>query len=584
MTHRRCRRPPLVLVVLLVLVTTLAACTGVPTSSAPQIVKTLPIGGGVPQNPITPVPGMSPYALVNSFLDANALGDGKHASARTFLTAAARNSWNDSTATVVQTTDVGGYVPGKPIVVRGRELGSIDARGVYTPTLQGSSAPLVQFLFDVAKTPDGQYRIGKLHNGVVVNENQFLTQYSQQSLYYFDLAQRYLVPDPRWTSINDGAQLASWLTNQLADGPSDLLSNAVSTDTLPAQAANANLTVTFGSTIKVEIPGSSQLDGGARDRLAAQIAVTLAEAAHGRTFTITDGGTPVPIPDASGSEFSASEFGDTSLPPPSPEVYYLRGGRVVDGRGIRLPGAIASTPYFLSSVAASRSDPGGALALAGVATLDGAPTLLVGSQAGGLRPTTVRGVTSRPAYAPDRDEVWVGAGTTIMRVSVSGRTVTADQVALPASANGGRIVALRLSPEGSRIAVVLQDSSGRQQLDVGAVVRTNGQVRVDTLQQVSPSGVVVTDLAWVERLKLYAIGYDTPSDDARLYSTGVDGSGWDAQSIGALPDPPSTLSISLGQPGWVTAGDSVWRQSGGSTWDSPGPGAKTPGTAPTYVE
>ena len=545
--------------------------------------KTLPIGGGVAPNPITPTPGMSPYALVSSFLDANAIGDSKHASARTFLNPAARNSWNDSTATVVQTTEIGGYVPGKPIVVRGRELGSIDARGVYTPTLQGSSAPPVQFLFQVTKAADGQYRISKLHNGVVVSENQFLTQYSQQSLYYFDLAQHYLVPDPRWTSINDGAQLSSWLANQLADGPSDLLSNAVTTDTLPAQTANANLTVTYGSTIKIEIPGSSQLDGGARDRLAAQISVTLAEAAHGRGFTITDAGTTVSVPDASGTEFSASEFGGTSAAAPSPEVLYLRGGRVVDAKGHRLTGGIGSSPYFLSSVAASRSVPGGALALAGVATLDGTPTLLVGSQASGLRPTSIRGATSRPAYAPERDEVWVGVGTKIMRVSVSGRTVTPAQVALPAPANGGRIVALRLSPEGSRIAVVIE-SGGRQQLDIGAVVRTDGQVRIDKLQQLSPAGVVVTDLAWVERLKLYAIGYDTPSTDARLYSTGVDGSGWDGQSIGTLPDPPSTLSISLGQPGWVTSGDAVWVQSGGSTWHSPGRGIRTPGTAPTYVE
>ena len=61
----------------------------------------------------------------------------------------------------------------------------------------------------------------------------------------------------------------------------------------------------------------------------------------------------------------------------------------------------------------------------------------------------------------------------------------------------------------------------------------------------------------------------------------VDGSLWDAQGIGRLPEPPTTLSITLGrQPGWVTSQDAVWVQSGGSTWDSPGPGSRTPGTAP----
>jgi hypothetical protein len=474
-------------------------------------------------------------------------------------------------------------VPGKPVVVRGRVLGNLDASGVYKPTLQGRSAPQVQFQFGVSKA-NGQYRINSLPAGVLVDERQFLGSYSQRSLYFFDLAQRYLVADPRWTSITDPSQLSTWLMTQLAGGPSDLLANAVSSDTLPTQTATENITVTFGNPIKIEIPGSSQLDGGARDRLAAQVATTLADAARGQTLVITDGGTPVSVPDASGSQFTASEFGDTSVQPPPPEVYYLRGGRVVDSNGRRLGGAIGNAP-FLTSIAASRSAPGGGLVLAGVSLIDNSPTLLVGSQLAGLRPTTVRGVTSRPAYAPDRDEVWVGAGTQIVRVPVSGTHGTPSTVTLPASANGGKIMALRLSPEGSRIAVVIQDPSGhQQQLFVGAVVRTGDQVRIDTLQPISPAGVVITDLAWVERLKLYAIGYDTPSGNARLYSTGVDGSSWDAQGIGHLPDPPTTLSISLGQPGWVTSQDAVWVQSGGSTWDSPGAGTRTPGLAPTYLE
>lgn len=575
-------RSRLVVAVMLV-ASALAACTGVPTSSSPQVVKTLPIGAQVPPNPITPTPGEPPTAIVRSFLLANALGDSKHASARTFLTAAARNRWNDGTATVVDTTTVGKFVAGKPVVVSGRVLGNLDASGVYKPTLQGRSAPQVQFQFGVVKVA-GQYRINSLPAGVLVDERQFLGSYSQRSLYYFDLAQRYLVADPRWTSITDPAQLLTWLMTQLAGGPSDLLANAVSSDTLPTQTASENITVTLGNPTKIEIPGSAQLDGRARDRLAAQVAATLADAARGQTLVITDGGTPVSIPDASGAPFTSSEFGDTSVQPPPPEVYYLRNGRVVDSTGRRLGGGIGNAP-FLTSIAASRSAPGGGLVLAGVSLIDNSPTLLVGSQLAGLRATTVRGVTSRPAYAPDRDEVWVGDGTRIVRVPVSGTRGTPAPVTLPASANGGKIVALRLSPEGSRIAMAIQDSSGHQQLFVGAVVRTGAQVRVDTLQPISPAGVVITDLAWVERLKLYAIGYDTPSGNARLYSTGVDGSLWDAQGIGRLPEPPTTLSITLGrQPGWVTSQDAVWVQSGGSTWDSPGPGSRTPGTAPTYLE
>ena len=337
--------------------------------------------------------------------------------------------------------------------------------------------------------------------------------------------------------------------------------------------------------MRIDIPGTSQLDRLARNRLAAQLA-RMIDDGDGTALEITDGGAPVRIFDAGGAVFTGPEFSEGTEPPnPAAEVYYLRDGRLLNQRGKRLAGAVNNGSFYLTSVAVSRSTPRHALALAAESTIAGSPTLLVGSQTGGLHRTSVSGVTSRPAFAPGRDEVWVAAGAGIRRVTMSGRTTTVSPVAVPTSVAGGRIVALRLSPEGSRIALAVRSPDGQSRLYVGAVVRgSGGLVRVDTLTQVSQEGAVVTDVGWLEPLKLFAIGSDSDTRDGRIFDVGVDGSEWTDDGIGELPDPPVNLTVTQGEHVWVTSNNSVWVQSGGSSWYSPGTGSSTTGYEPVYLE
>ena len=90
-----------------------------------------------------------------------------------------------------------------------------------------------------------------------------------------------------------------------------------------------------------------------------------------------------------------------------------------------------------------------------------------------LKATTVTGMLSRPAWAPDVDEAWIGDGPDLFRVSSTG-TVHKVQYTASAGRPSGRVAAVRISPEGGRVALVLTNvdrSTSTSQVYVGAIVR-----------------------------------------------------------------------------------------------------------------
>ena len=142
----------------------------------------------------------------------------------------------------------------------GRVLGTLNAAGIYTPSLQGigEGGAERQFRYTITKFR-GQNRIDQLPDGLLLTDEHFRAAFQQQVLYFYDASETYLVPDVRWNALSDTAALATWLMSQLVAGSRPELQNEVSTDTLPTQADAQNLTVHLGSPTKIEIPGSSLL-------------------------------------------------------------------------------------------------------------------------------------------------------------------------------------------------------------------------------------------------------------------------------------------------------------------------------------
>ena len=209
----------------------------------------------------------------------------------------------------------------------------------------------------------------------------------------------------------------------------------------------------------------------------------------------------------------------------------------MSARGIALPRKVGAGFYDLTSVALQRASGSTGLRVAGVRVAKGIETLDQGTETGPLTPVDgITGDLSRPDWAPNRAEFWIGSGTKVYRVTTTG-AVGRVQVATVSGQPVGRVASVRFSPDGGRVALVLvttdQDEREISQVWVGAVVRGSGGVRVDGLVPITAVGVAVTDISWNDELRIFGIGHEVATGVAGIYEFQSDGSRWSPVGSGS---------------------------------------------------
>ncbi|MEO6502147.1 MAG: hypothetical protein ABIQ09_09585 [Jatrophihabitantaceae bacterium] len=560
-----------------------AGCTGVPTDSAPLVVRTVDRDGpGVSQPNITPKPGGDERDIVRGFLSAAVAADAGHSQARQFLTNAVARKWQDSTVTVVDETTTGVAVKtgvGAAVQVSGRRVGQLDASGVFSPSLKGTGVGDPEtFTFNLIQV-DGQWRIDQLQPGVLIEQSAFERSYLPRKLYFYDLAETTLVPDLRYCALS-GQALGNWLLNALLAGPRPELAQAVLNEA-PDQAGRP--TVVDSDPIVVEMPGTSQLDASGRNRLAAQLAYTLTQIRFvpGAQLKLTDSGRPVVIPAAQGPTFAAVNFSSANPDSVAPggRAYFLRDGVVIGGIDNKpIAGVLGQPDRGLTSVALRRNAAGD-LQVAAVARNE----LEMGSTA---RLSTLKlpaGALSRPEWRPHAADVWIGVGPrgAIYRISPDGVpkqvSITSPVAGLPP----GQVVALRFSPDGVRLAAVLRAADGVMTSWIGSVVTSASDVRIDSFEPLTPARLAVNDLAWSDATKLLLVAR-APNDEARVWQVMSDGSALSGLTNFGLPGSPTSIAAASQQSPLVSASNSIWTQQGTSWTSFPGD-TPTPGTSPIYA-
>jgi hypothetical protein len=563
-----------------------AGCTGVPTDSAPLVVRTVDRAGvaGDSQADAAPRPGAGSRDIVIGFLNAGVAANAGHSQSRQFLTNAAARKWQDSTVTVVDEWTAGVRTvtgSGETVEVSGRRVGQLDASGVYSPTLKGAGVGDQEtFTFDLVQV-DGQWRINQLQPGVLINQSAFERAYLGRKLHFYDSSETSLVPDLRYTALA-GQALATWLLGALVLGPRPELAQSVVNE-VPDQVGRP--TVLDSDPIVVEMPGSSQLDSNGRNRLAAQLAYTLAQIRFvpGAQLKLTDAGRPVVIPAANGPSFAAVDFaaaGPDSMAP-GVQSYFLRDGAVIAGVDNKpVPGVLGRPGRGLSSVALRRNA-AGELQAAAVA----GNVLQMGSTARLSRVKLPAGALSRPEWRPHAADVWIGVGArgAVYRISPDG---VPKQVSITSPVGGlppGQVVALRFSSDGVRLAAVLRSADGVMTAWIGSVVTSSSDVRVDSFEPLTPARLAVSDLAWADATRLLMVAR-APNDETRVWQVMSDGSALGRLSNLGLPGPPTSIAAVSQQSPLVSASDSIWIQSDSSgSWTSFPGNSPTPGVNPTYA-
>ena len=568
--------------VLAALTVALTACAGVPERSAPERVRAIGGSTATPAPTPSPQPGADPRSIVLGFLAANVSSLPDHNAAKGFLTPEARNNWRDSPVTIVDSYQVKLPDPATDsVTVTANRVGTLDENGIYRTVEQADSS--IQRSFGM-KQVNGQWRIDRLSSpGLLILLSDFLVNYHMHPLYYFDLGQKHLVPDPRYSPLADQS-LATWLLEQLLSQPRLELQQAVLTIPDAVNAKNATVTIDAATQLYVvELPGSSRLDSNSRRRLAAQVASTFNNA----LVTITDNHREVSIPGITGP-FAETDFQSAfGVIHDRPAFYVNDAGIVLDQTGKVLEGPLGHRSYELTSISLAGNPAASDLRAAGVAGSTGRSTLLIGTRSTGLRAASLSaGPMSRPAWAPGLSEVWLGYGANLMRVSTAGASSgTPTQVTITGRSNlTGPITAVRFSPDGTRIALVIGGPGGVAQCAVGTVERNGSNARIDNLVPVTPSDMTVTDVAWNDGTTLYVTGRTDPSDYG-VWSVESDGSAFSKRPSSNLPATPESIAAASGELPWVASGGGVFIQRS-DHWTAPFGvlDATVRGRSPVYLE
>ncbi len=204
-----------------------AGCAAIPTHG--------PVGKSDPVNPRSnsvnvnyqqykPVAGASPESIIRGFIDSGTGIDDDFQVARQYLTSGLAQSWAADKRTLVY-TDAFSVLPGKAkdsYVAKFNVVSSVDSTGVLTPAPANSTETLEMDLVQV----DGEWRIAKAPDGVVLSQDTFAVLYSPVPLYFYDSTFTYGVPDVRWLAGRT-ARTATSIVRAMLAGPAPYLKGAV---------------------------------------------------------------------------------------------------------------------------------------------------------------------------------------------------------------------------------------------------------------------------------------------------------------------------------------------------------------------
>ncbi|MBB3040874.1 LpqB family beta-propeller domain-containing protein [Nocardioides soli] len=468
------RRTLLVVVAAVAAALVLSGCVGMPESG--PVVETQSGGGvagqpGVYIDPRPPQEGATRAEIVQGFLAAMTATPIQTNTAREFLTQDAAASWTPEDETITYAGNPRIAESGVGVSVTLRDPDHLDAQGAWQgPLPRARRIVQLPMAFE-----EGEWRIDRAPDALIVPESWFARRYRQVSLYYFDPTASILAPEPVF--VPKGKQLASTLTQALLLGPSAGLDRVVRSFIPPGLTVNLSVPISDEGIADIGLKG----DGGdltpqSIELMMAQLAWTLRQEDEIEALRVSINGQSVPLPGGvsayrvdGGSEYDPAGW------QASPLLYGLREGRLASGAGGTLEpvsGPMGADALGVRSVGVSLT----ATRAAGV-TEDGRVVVAApvsGRDAGQAR-TVVTGGTDLLEPAWDfSDRMWLvdrtAGGAAVSYVGERGRHelevpgITGRQVrSFVVSRDGTRLVAVVRRPAGDELVLsrIARDRSGR---------------------------------------------------------------------------------------------------------------------------
>ena len=489
------------------LVMALTGCASLPMAGpvriGPDLVPTTD-GESFYYSPSSPVEGATQAEILNGFIAAGTGPQNDYAVAREYLSESIRSIWNPNQEVLIQRSSPKVTISNQDTAQLEVDLSAVvDADGKYQSTPSGTSRVL-EFSFVLENS---QWRLSAVPDATVLIRPVFDVVFSPYSVFFVDRQKRYLVAELRWfpTTAATGTRLA----NALLRGASSWLKPAV----VSAIPSGTRLSI---DAVTVE-DGVALVDLTARALVASRADRTLMKAQLQATLSQLPNVSEVAI----SIERSRQEIQDLAADSRTLPARLLG---VLSENGLESISSLEE-PFFQPGQEFFELNGVSEIALSNqsgwVAALTDNAVVRTRGERPGLEVELVDSRAAISGIAFDRQEyLWSTSrtpGSSIITTSSSGEPTL---VSAPWLA-GRSIRGFALSPEGSKVALLVQ-GSGQARVLVSGVVRNASGLPIELTEpiRVASEQANPISVSWIDQLTIATVNTDGGSNTALLTTIG----------------------------------------------------------------
>ncbi len=514
----------------------LAGCAGLPTSStvrAQQAISNSPVPHPPVVYPNPPQPGESPREIVRDFLRANSSPDEDFRIARMYLTASASNTWDPSGHPVTVTTTEQQYNVteqyGAPVRAYAKGVATLDSTGQMTE-LAGHQNVSGSFHLDKV---GGEWRISSLPSdfGAWISLADFNRLFTSHQVYFADTVTHTLVPDTRWY-LSSGGEATALARAVLGPAPSWM--QGMAHEGMPAgtRLEVDAVPINGDGLATVDLSDQAlQADSKTRRATWAAMMATLEQLPSVHTVRLTVGGSPLAVGQNTGAIATPADLGYGQGKRESSVIITRNGSQLGWVDPVRRTGK----PNLVKPPAGSRPR---------LPTLNKNWTFVSASHDGKIvaavsgdhrslglwahRHLTVQNF-GRDLVKPTFTrfgELWVAGealstagqsrsertgGGVVWVIDTSAPAERAKPQVVSAPWLGHRqVLAMKASPEGERMALVVRSASGRTELMLSGIIRDGKRtpIALSTPTRIARPVTDLRDVTWIDESTVAVLGED----------------------------------------------------------------------------
>ncbi|GAA2091542.1 LpqB family beta-propeller domain-containing protein [Streptomyces albiaxialis] len=515
---------------------------------------------------VSPQKGETPQQIVRGFLEATTSDEANFPTAQEYLTPQMARAWNPFSGTHVLSSGPSVRkapkaerdLPGKDgyvTQVTGRRMAEVDRKHAYSPAKGEYNAR-----FYLTKV-DGQWRIDRMPDGLVLGQSDFQRIYRPINNYYYaelgpdsesvTNGKNVLVADPVYLRrrINPVTETIA----ALLEGPTGWIDPVVKTafprgTRLAPKQRHLTLDDAGALTVRLNAKGS-RASRTQCDRMAAQVLHSVQDQASAKVSKVDLRG-PQGAEMCTQTREDAADYQPGRLNGSAKRVYFIdKNHRVTAlGRHFDQPepveGALGTGKVEMGAVAVNRPEKEAA------AVTRGRRSLYVASLEGGPGTLGDPVLMSKAKHEDDRLTApsWDGLGDLWIAdrdpknprlLRLRGGKEKPEEIEVPGLRKGQRIESVKIASDGLRIALRVREPQGSSTLQLGRVhhggTTKKPEASVAALRPVAPQLEDVVAASWAGGSRLVVVGRESGSVQQLLYME-TDGSASDQPTLPGIND------------------------------------------------